>query len=166
LRQTLNPKTKSNIWVLPVSGDRKPVPAVQTSFGENSGQLSPDGRWISYASDESGKREVYVQSFPASGNKWKISNNGGNWLQWRRDGKELFYTSRDGIMSVEIKAQKAPNQFDVGIPQLAVRARVAGSFGVTPDGQRFLVNGRGADSTESSTLTVILNWAAALGAKK
>ena len=109
-----NPKTKTDIWVLPVSGERKPVPAVQTPFADSSGQLSPDGRW----------------------------------------------------MSVEIKAQKPPSQFEVGIPQLAVRTRTAGSFGVTPDGQRFLVNGREADSAESSTLTVILNWAAALGAKK
>ena len=153
-----------------MSGERKPVPAVQTPFAESSGQLSPDGLWISYESTESGGYEVYVQSFPASGNKWNISNNGGDRPQWRRDGKALFSSGRSdgGIMIVEIKAQKPPNpnQFEVGIPQLAVHDRVAGSFGVTPDGQRFLVNGRLADSVDFFTLTVILNWAAALGANK
>jgi Tol biopolymer transport system component/tRNA A-37 threonylcarbamoyl transferase component Bud32 len=161
-----HPKTKADIWVVPVSGERKPVAAVQTPFAESGGQLSPDGRWIAYESTESGTFEVYVQSFPAAGNKWKISSNGGYRPQWRRNGKELFYSMIPNVMYVEITAQKPPHQFEVGIPQLAVRSRTTGSFGVTPDGQRFIVNGREANSAESSTLTVILNWAAALGARK
>jgi serine/threonine protein kinase len=161
-----NPKTKNDIRILPVSGERKPIPAVQTPFEESGGQFSPDGRWVAYESTESGTYEVYVQSFPASGNKWKISNNGGYRPQWRRDGKELFYSNISNVMSVDIKAPKPFNQFEAGIPQLAVRARTSGAFSVTADGQHFLVNGREADSAESSALTVIVNWAAALGARK
>ena len=146
----------------------KPLAVVRTPFVENGGRLSPDGRWIAYTSNESGTREVYVQSFPASSNKWKVSNNGGSSPQWRRDGKELFYAGVSGynIMSVSITAQKSPGQIEVGIPQLLVRARIAGAFGVTPDGQSFLINGRDADSAELSALTVTVNWAAALGARK
>ena len=162
----VNPKTKADIWILPVSGERKPFPVVQTPFQEASAQVSPDGRWVAYESTESGTYDVYVQSFPASGNKWKISNTGGYRPQWRRDGQELFYSNISTIMSVDIKAQKPLTQFEAGIPQLAVRARTSGAFGVTPDGQHFLANGREADSAEASTLTVILNWAAALRAKQ
>jgi Tol biopolymer transport system component len=160
-------KTKTDVMVLPLFGERKPIAVVQTPFTEWGGQLSPDGRWITYTSDESGTIEVYVQAFPTSGSKWKISNNGGFSSLWRRDGKELFYAGDRGayIMSVTISAQR-PGQLDIGIPQTAARARVFGQFDVTADGRRFLVNGRTADAAESSTLTVILNWTAALGAKK
>lgn len=162
----VNPKTRADIWILPVSGERQPFPALQTPFQEAGAQISPDGRWIAYESTESGTYDVYVQSFPASGNKWKISNNGGYRPQWRRDGQELLYSNISTIMRVDIKAQKPPTRFEAGIPQLAVRARTSGAFGVTSDGLHFVVNGREADSAEASTLTVSLNWAAALAARK
>jgi len=162
-------KTGLDIWAVPVSGDRKPFAVVQTSFAERRGRLSPDGHWIAYESNESGRPEVYVQSFPPpSGNRWIISKDGGQSPRWRRDGKELFfYATGGGIMSVDVKAQRAPNEFEVDDPHLVRNVLAFGAaFDVSSDGQRFLVNGRATQGDSSrSTLTVILNWAAGLSAK-
>ncbi len=76
-------------------GDRTPVPFLKTAASEMQGQISPDGKWIAYTSDDSGRFEVYVRSFPAGGAKYPVSNNGGNFPRWRRDGKELFYRAHD-----------------------------------------------------------------------
>ena len=135
---------------------------MQTPFNEVNGRVSPDGHWIAYQSNESGKAEIYVQSFPPSGNKWKISNNGGNLPVWRRDGKEVFYGSGadGGITSVDVQAQKFPNQFTVGIPHLAVRA-VGDDYDVTADGQRFLINTL-PEQVGSAPITVVVNWMAGL----
>lgn len=87
--EALNSKTKLDLWLLPMTGDRQPVPFLQTDFNEQQAQFSPDAKWIAYTSDESGAPEVYVQAFPALGNKLRISIRGGCQPQWRRDGKEL-----------------------------------------------------------------------------
>ena len=109
-----DPKTGYDLWVLPLEGDRKPQPYLQTQFRENQGQFSPDGHWVAYTSDESGRLEVYVQPFPAAGGKWQISTNGGENPKWRRDGKELFYLGLDRrLMAVEVKT--APT-FEAGLP--------------------------------------------------
>ena len=98
-----SPRTKADLWLLPLIGPRQPVPLLQTSFNELQGQISPDGRWIAYTSDESGSWQVYVQSFPALGAKRAISVGGGWDPHWRRDGKELFYVGADrSIMAVSI----------------------------------------------------------------
>ena len=100
----VDPKTQWDIWPLPLSGDRRPKPFLRTPSHEYQGRISPDGRWIAYASGESGSSmEVYVQSFPVPGRKRRISTSGGVEPQWRRDGKELFYLSTDQqIMSVNV----------------------------------------------------------------
>ncbi|MBI3472582.1 MAG: PD40 domain-containing protein [Candidatus Solibacter usitatus] len=85
-----------------------------TPFSESQGQLSPDGRWVAYRSNESGKPEVYVQPFPPSGGKWQISTAGGHEPRWRRDGKELFYTLGQKIRAVPVKTEGAT--FEAGIP--------------------------------------------------
>jgi hypothetical protein len=91
----VDPKSQGDLWVLLLFGDRKPFPFLQTEFVELQGQISPDGRWMAYTSDESGAPEVYVQSFPERGHgKWRISVNGGAQPQWRPDGKEVFYLAR------------------------------------------------------------------------
>src|SRR5262249_36630314 len=77
LYDNADPKTLYDMWVLPLMGDRKPQPFLQTPFNEQGGRFSPDGKWIAYISDESGRSEVYVQSFPPTGAKWQISTNGG-----------------------------------------------------------------------------------------
>ena len=82
-------KTNTDLWVLPLAGDRQPALFLQTPFSEVSGRFSLDGRWIAYTSNDQGRFEVYVQTFPASGGKWQISTNGGNQPWWRSDGKEL-----------------------------------------------------------------------------
>ena len=98
-------RAQSDLWLLPMTGDRKPFLFRANQFREGSSQFSPDGKWIAYTSDESGRNEVYVQSFPASEVKWPVSSTGGAWPRWRKDGKELFYVALDGkLMSVEIRA--------------------------------------------------------------
>ena len=89
----LDPKTKWDLWVLPI-GDRKPIRFLNSDFNELQGQMSPDGHWMAYVSDESGQREVYVRPFPASGGIWRISTAGGEEPRWRGDGKELFFEQR------------------------------------------------------------------------
>jgi eukaryotic-like serine/threonine-protein kinase len=98
-----DPKSDVDVWVLPLEGDRKPFPFLQTPFRENEGRFSPDGRWIAYRSNESGRPEVYVQTFPAGGGKWQVSTSGGLLPQWRGDGREVFYTSTDRkLMAVDV----------------------------------------------------------------
>ena len=110
-----DPKTQTDQWVLRLEGDRQPFLFLQTPFVDNSGRFSPDGRWISYHSDDQGRFEVYVQTFPASGGKWQVSTNGGLLADWRNDGKELFYISGDQkMMSVEVKPG---SNFEAGVPQ-------------------------------------------------
>ncbi|BCS32377.1 hypothetical protein TBR22_A15870 [Luteitalea sp. TBR-22] len=157
----------SDVWIVPVSGERQPVPVLQTPSSESQARLSPDGRWIAYTSNESGEAQVYVQSFPTSGNKWQVSNKGGHWPEWRRDGKELFYHSRaeKGIMAVPVAPQASPDRFEVGLPQRVVPAVVFSGFSVAPDGQHFIVDGFLNDES-ASILTVVVNWAAALGVGK
>ena len=112
-RQT-DPKTKSDVWVLPEpgSGEAKPFPVVRTEANETAGTLSPDGRWLAYASDVSGRYEVYVQSFPGGGGKRQVSTGGGNHPRWRRDGRELFYYAGDGkLMAAPVRSGES---FEMG----------------------------------------------------
>jgi Tol biopolymer transport system component len=89
-------KTRNDLWLVPLTGDRKPAPLLQSEFQEIRGQFSPDGKWVSYTSDQSGQNEIYVQTFPANGAKRQVSANGGDFSHWRKDGKELFYRSPSG----------------------------------------------------------------------
>ena len=84
-------ETGYDLWVLPLEGERKPVPYLQTQFNEQMGQFSPDGRWVAYTSSESGRGEIYIQPYPADGGKWQVSTDGGRQSRWRADGKELYY---------------------------------------------------------------------------
>ena len=162
-----DPKTKDDLWVLPLFGDRKPMPFLETEFNERQGQLSSDGRWMAYISDESGSWEVYVQPFPASGGKWQISTKGGGQPRWRRDGKELFYLAPAPdrkLMAVEVKAGAT---FEAGVPRALFETHLPGSpldpvqYSVTADGQRFLIDTL-AENAASSSVTVVLNWTALL----
>jgi hypothetical protein len=158
----LNPKSK--LWMLPLSGDRQPVPLLKTNFNEAHGRLSRDGRWLAYTSDESGRNEVYVQAFPPSGAKWPLSTSGGSYPRWRRDGKELFYLAADQkLMTVAVsgnstfQAAEANALFEMrGISLNELRY----PYAVTADGQRFLVNL--PTGQDMPSITVVLNWTAAL----
>ena len=171
-----SPKTKWDIWLLPagngISPDKKPIPFLQTEFDEFQGQMSPDGHWMAYTSDESGQqREVYVRPFPASDGSWRISSAGGQQARWRADGKELFFVAADGkMMSVAVKTVSGPKaSFEAGIPtplfeaHMApdIRATVGYNYDLTGDGKRFLVN-RSAGTGATAPLTVVVNWNAGL----
>jgi len=166
-----DPRTKNDIWVLPMNGsaERKPVPVVRSEFDELFGQLSPDSHWIAYTSDESGQREVYVRPFPASEGQWRISITGGEQPRWRGDGKELFFVSADNkMMAVAVKAAVGPPaSFEPGTPQALFEAHLTQGpvntlfqYDVTADGKRFLLDSAGAGG--SPPLTVVVNWDAGL----
>jgi hypothetical protein len=161
-------KTAADLWALPLFGERKAFPFVNTSFDERNGKFSPDGRWVAYISDELGRYEVYVQPFPGLGGKWQVSTGGGSAPQWRHDGKELFYIAPDGrLMAAPIQA--AGLTLHVGTPVSLFRTRIVGGgqssqsqqYAVSPDGQRFLINII-ADESTASPITIVTNWTAGL----
>jgi serine/threonine protein kinase len=147
-----------DLWVLPLFGDRQPIPFLQTKLEWVFGVFSPDARWIAYQSDESGSYQVYVQSFPPSGGKWQISSEGGSWPRFRRDGKELFYLAASGkLMAVEVKANASG--FEFSAPRPLFEAHTTDRYAVTADGQRFLIN-TPVEESSSAPITVVLNWTA------
>jgi len=160
----VDPKTNNDVWVLPLDGDRQPYPFLQTKFFEGKACFSPDGRWIAYQSNDQGRPEVSVQTFPASSGKWVVSTNGGFLPHWRGDGNDLFYISADNkLMAVEVKLSSS---FEAGVQKALfdlapVRAVVSKGFGytVTADGQRFLFVSE-AEETATLKYTVVVNWTA------
>jgi len=163
LYQATFPKTSLDLWALPLEGDRKPIPLVQTEFTELQGQFSPDGRWIAYSSNASALEQVYVQGFPKPGGKFQVSTTGGIRPRWRRDGKELFYMTPDRkLMAVEVKATAAT--FEPGRPRELFQTRavtaspVFSVYDVSADGQRFLIN-TALEAEGPAPMTVVVNWA-------
>jgi serine/threonine protein kinase/Tol biopolymer transport system component len=162
--RTQDVKTKYDIWALPMEGDGKPFPVVQTNFDERDAQFSPDGRWIAYESDESGRFEIYIQPFPGPGAKVPISTSGGAQVRWPRQSKELFYIGLDErLMSVSIHLPSKGESLEVGKPIALFKANVGGAvnvqrqqYVVSPDGQRFLINTVLEEAT-TPRITVILN---------
>jgi predicted Ser/Thr protein kinase len=161
-------KTKADLFLVPMEGDHKPSVYLQTPFGEYDGQFSPDGRWMSYTSDESGQEQVNVQPIPPSGAKWQVSTAGGSRARWRRDGKELFYIAVDRkLMAVPVKTTPS---FEAGSPQELfpeaplIGTNTSGQFYYTPskDGQRFLMDVPGEGVATQPPITVVLNWQAGL----
>ena len=156
--------TGNDLFVLPLTGDRKPIPFMNTQFSENFGQFSPDGRWIVYSSNESGRIEVYVAPFPGPGGKWQVSTAGGDFPRWRRDGAEIFFLSADyKLMAATVNGRGS--DFQVGAVKPLFQAHPVVGFrypyAVSPDGQRFLINTL-PELSASSPLTAVLNWTAAL----
>jgi Tol biopolymer transport system component len=156
--------TGNDLFVLPLTSDKKPIPFLNTQFNEIFGQFSPDGRWIAYSSNESGRNEVYVASFPGPGGKWQVSTAGGEYPRWRRDGAELFFFSTDyKLMAAAVNARGS--DFQVGAVDPLFQARPVIGFrypyGVSPDGQRFLINTL-PERSASPPLTAVLNWTAGL----
>ena len=155
--------TTSDIWVLPLFGDRKPFPVAQTAFNEAFAVFSPNGRWIAYGTNEAGQGNVYVQSFPVADGKYQVSRDGGTRPIWRRDGKELFYLSPDGaVMAVSIDASRG---FEAGVPQRLFTTNALNNqnlvYAVTKDGMRFLVNSR-PEQASVAPITVVVNWMATI----
>lgn len=146
-----------DLWLLPTFGDRTPRPFLQTPAREHQAEVSPDGRWIAYTSDETGNMEVYVQSFPVPGSKKRISTMGGEWSAWRSDGRELFYLSGDRhLMAVPIRTGDG---LEPGTPQRLFPAFVQ-AFAASSSGQRFLVMVQNT-TDDPGSITLLTNWEAA-----
>jgi Tol biopolymer transport system component len=154
-------ETGNDLWVVPLDGDRKPVLYLQTPFNETRGQFSPDGKWIAYQSNQSGRFEIYVGSFPVPGRAWQVSTTGGTSPRWRKDGHELFFVSADSkLMSAEVDGRSA--LFEVGNvrPLFPVRMRdqfLGIPYAVSADGQRFLINTT-IDTNAPTPISLVLNW--------
>jgi eukaryotic-like serine/threonine-protein kinase len=172
LYMSLGAKGKWELWALPMEGSsHKPVPLLQTQFNELLGAFSPDGKWIAYLSDESGRQEVYVRPFNASGpsgapvlgdGKWQVSTDGANSFTptWREDSKELLFYSGLNVIAVEVST--APT-FRPDNPQVLFRFPLADGGAITPDGKRFLLSVVAApDAGKPQPITVVLNWPALL----
>ena len=168
LYATTATKTGSDLWILPIEGDRKPFPFLRTEFTEAQGQFSPDGRWISYTSNESGVPEIYVRPFSpkeassssSSGGKWMVSRGGGNFSQWSADGKELLYMQGTSLMAVAINANET---FHAGIPRKLFEAPTAlNGFDISRDGKRFLFSVASQNASAPEPFTVLINWTAGL----
>jgi len=148
------PGLKSNAFLKAVSDIR-------------NGQFSPDGKWVAYASNETGRWEIYVTSFPDARGKWQISTGGGEQPRWRGDGKELFYVSSDEKMMAAPVASGV--KFDPGTPMVLFQATPRQpvtnadqfAYDVSRDGQRFLIN-TPVKQTETAPMSIILNWTAKL----
>ncbi|MBZ5617274.1 MAG: hypothetical protein LAQ69_00880 [Acidobacteriia bacterium] len=155
--------TAFDVWVLPLSGDRKPFPFLQTAASERNGKLSPDGRWLAYESDQTGEYEVYVQTFPGKEGKWQVSAAGGTHPVWRRDGRELFFISGNGqLMAADVKSG-ATFGHSVPKPLFETETPLNAAFGVSQDGKRFLMDNL-LEIGSIQSMNVIINWQA--GAKQ
>jgi Tol biopolymer transport system component len=166
LMYNLQPANAAHIYVLPLTGDRKPVPFLNIQFRTQQAQFSPNGRWVAYLSLESGKKEVYVQGFTLDPSqprgRWQVSVDGGEMPRWRRDGKELFFQSGNTHFAVDVKTD-GPS-FHAGIPRPLFSApninsnTIGGAqFVVTRDGQRFVVLAA-VEKTNNQPLEVLVNW--------
>jgi serine/threonine protein kinase len=161
-----DPKTKLDIWILPLFGDQKPFPFLQTNANERNARFSPDRRWIAYTSDESGLNEIYIQSFPTLGSQQQVSTNGGYFMAWSRDSSEVFYVANDKKMMVvdisqrdgTIKTGTPVPLFDMHVPSYTAAVT---QFAVTADGRKFLV-ANALTQTTLGPITVVLNWTADL----
>jgi eukaryotic-like serine/threonine-protein kinase len=157
------PNRKGDIWILPLTGEHKPFPLIQTpQFDEAHAQFSPDGRFVAYDSDESGTRQIYVTPFPGPGAKQQVSTTTGEDPIWRKDGKELFFLSEGKMMAAEVKTNGSDLQ--IGNAQLLFDAHSGfGGFAhydVTRDGKRFIVASVGEGG--SAPMNLVVNWTADL----
>ena len=156
-----------DVVALPTHGEIKPIPIAVSHFSETRPRFSPDGRWVAYDSDQSGRLELYVQAFPGPGAPVQISNQGGGDARWRADGKELYYrTLQQFIMAVDVKIG---DRFEAGMPRqlflspLLPQGLQIERYVPAPDGQKFLFSA--PIHTELTSPTVVFNWTAELNRK-
>jgi serine/threonine protein kinase len=152
-----SPTTARDLWALPVLGaDHKPFAVVQTPAEESHGAFSPDGKWIAYVSDATGRAEVYVQPFPGPGRAWPMSANGGLGPFWRRDSKELFYVAAGRLMAVTLSVN-ANGTIEAGAPTSLFTIGAGDILPGLTDGRRFL-GVTPLDDEATPPITVIVNW--------
>jgi Tol biopolymer transport system component len=156
--------TGTDLWILPLTGEKKLFKFLATPAEEMHGNFSPDGHFVAYTSNESGRFEVYVQTFPLSDRKWQVSTSGGYEPRWRADGREIYYLSEDRkLMAVSLGAGP---QFEAPVRLFQTRVGVGVSanrmhYVPSRDGKRFLVHTLSSDSS-STPITVSLHWTAGL----
>ncbi len=165
-----DPKSSQDVWLLSVEG-RDARRLLQTPASESGGVFSPDGNWIAYESNESRRREVYVQPFPGPGGKWQVSTEGGTQPVWARDGSAIFYRSGDKMMAVAVDTKIS---LRLSKPEVLFEGRYAGggsgwwfgyaNYDVTPDGQNFVMI-RNEEESAAARIHVILHWAEELKGK-
>lgn len=156
--ESSGPETGDDLWLLPMDGDRKPTPFLESRFNERGGQISPDGRWVAYVTDTSGRNEICVQPFPAPGAVIQVSTDGGDSPGWSRDGHELFFRSPGGnLMSVAIETTPT---LHATVPRPLFRIPT-GMLDLTFDGQRGLGLAP-VSAGDRTNVTLVLNWADAL----
>ena len=187
-----DPKTNSDLWLLSLA-DKKATPLINSPFDESHAQISPDGKWIAYTSNSVGKRrEIHVQPFPTGSGHWQISNGGGDWPRWRKDGKELFYHSIGPTAAPQsagnpvfvgpiytVNVNGAGTSFEHDPPKALLNLRAINlthsggdyhTYAVSPDGQRFLyfqfvvpvTANQATDPDHPSGLVVAMNWESGL----
>jgi eukaryotic-like serine/threonine-protein kinase len=157
-----------DLWLHPIEGGRD-APLLHTGFDENEAQVSPDSQWVTYVSNESGRDEVYVESFPTPGTKRQVSTNGGVQPRWRRDGREIFFLAQDQTLMAApvtpgavLQVGRPAELFKTGLPFRGTQAAgFRAEYDVSPDGQRFLL--MEDPEIQGPPVTVVLNWTAALG---
>lgn len=160
-------KTGWDVWILPLFGDRKPFPFLNGAANEYDTSFSPDGKWVAYVSDETGRAEVYIVPFPKRSGKWQVSMEGGSHPHWRRDGKEFYYLSRDNKL-MAVKIQERNTALEIGNPQPLFQTNPPTSlyagwiYDVTADGKKFIVDTQPPSSPSSDSITLVTNWPALL----
>ena len=166
LYDTLDRQRGFDIWALPLEGTRTPVPLVQTDFNEGLAQFSPDGRWVAYQSDRTGRVEVYLRPFPGPGADVRVSVDGGSQVRWSPDATELFYVAADNrLMAVPIRILSDGKAIEPGTPTALFTTILSGAAGptykqqymVSPDGKSFVMQSAVGQPT-ASPVTVIVNW--------
>jgi dipeptidyl aminopeptidase/acylaminoacyl peptidase len=156
-----------DVWVIPMDDPKSARPFLQSPFNERGARRSPDGHWLAYSSDESGREEVYVVPYPHVGGKRQVSTAGGSYPQWRADGKELFFQGPDqSIMAVSVGGGSS---FEASPPKRLFKAALARGFNacawaVSRDGQRFIVN-TPVGAVAAEHFVVAMNWATELRRK-
>jgi eukaryotic-like serine/threonine-protein kinase len=154
--------TEMSIWMLPLEGDRKPAAFLAREFGDEEGIFSPNGRWVAYKSNESGRNEIYVREFSSRASAaagWLVSKGGGEQPHWGADGQELLYLAGRNLTAVDVLPG---DSFRVGEPKTLFQLPLgADTWDVTGDGKRFLVAAPLAQNAPPP-FTVMLNWQSAL----
>ena len=155
-----------DIWAMPLDGARTPVEILGTAFNEQHAQFSPDGQWIAYQSDKTGRSEIYIRPFAGSGADVPVSTGGGSQVRWSPKGAELFYIAADDrLMTVSIRATRTDSPVELGTPQALFPTNVGTTapntnrqqYVVSPDGESFVMNSV-PEPSATSPLSVVVNW--------
>ena len=150
------PETGDDIWLLKMAEDPTAEPFLQTPFNELRAMFSPDGRWMAYQSDVSGRSEIYLCHFPASPGKWQVSTEGGTEARWNPNGRELFYRNGEKLMAVNVDPR---GELVLGKPRLLFeRPLLREGYDVAPDGQRFAMVDQSESDPAPTQLNLVLNW--------